>query len=266
MAARPCSPTLRSGFAYGEGAFGPATSANGRHGDYHHGDGGARRAGAGLLHASRGRRKTLAVQISHRRGPGPLNLLVANEEQAPRRIGSSSWGKEGPWPQSDSASPMNKTGWRANTAPTAGAGYRQRSTWSSIVPPATFGQWSSPETVRVTAHSSGKQTNHGPCDTRRCHTAIGNRGGTANLPIPRNGRLCKEDCPAAHARIPDHAVQHHDLRRPFASATARSFVFRARAKLSTGQFPFPLNPFVRLIWRLRHLFCTQAASRAVRLE
>ncbi len=40
----------------------------------------------------------------------------------------------------------------------------------------------------------------GAFDTRRCHTAILDRGGTAVIPIRKNGRLWKEDCPAACAR------------------------------------------------------------------
>ncbi len=40
-------------------------------------------------------------------------------------------------------------------------------------------------------------TGDGAFDTRRCHTAIGDRGGTAVIPIRKNGRLWKEDCPAA---------------------------------------------------------------------
>ena len=46
----------------------------------------------------------------------------------------------------------------------------------------------------------GTVTGDGAFDTRRCHTAIGDRGGTAVIPIRKNGRLWKEDCPAAHAR------------------------------------------------------------------
>jgi len=40
----------------------------------------------------------------------------------------------------------------------------------------------------------------GAYDTRRCHKAITDRQGTAIIPIRRNGRLWKEDCPAARAR------------------------------------------------------------------
>jgi hypothetical protein len=58
----------------------------------------------------------------------------------------------------------------------------------------------------------GTVTADGAYDTRRCHSAIIARGGTAfghslepvafvpSLPIRRNGRPWKEDCPAARAR------------------------------------------------------------------
>ena len=41
----------------------------------------------------------------------------------------------------------------------------------------------------------GTVTGDGAFDTRHCHTAILDRGGTAIIPIRRNGRLWKEDCP-----------------------------------------------------------------------
>jgi len=86
------------------------------------------------------RQRTLAVQIPYRRAGRPLNLLVDNEAQAPwarapRRMGSSSWGEEGPWPQWGRVSLMNENGGRASTARIAGAsigsgpsghGYSQR--------------------------------------------------------------------------------------------------------------------------------------------
>lgn len=46
----------------------------------------------------------------------------------------------------------------------------------------------------------GTVTGDGAFDTRRCHTVNVDRGGTAIIPIRRNGCLWKEDCPAAHAR------------------------------------------------------------------
>ena len=46
----------------------------------------------------------------------------------------------------------------------------------------------------------GTVTADGAYDTRRCHSAIIVRGGTAIVPIRKNGRPWKEDCPAARAR------------------------------------------------------------------
>ena len=46
----------------------------------------------------------------------------------------------------------------------------------------------------------GTVTGDGAFDTRRRHPAIGDRGGTAVIPIRKNGRVWKEDCPAARAR------------------------------------------------------------------
>ena len=46
----------------------------------------------------------------------------------------------------------------------------------------------------------GTVTGDGTFDTRRCHSAILARGGIPVIPIRKNGRLWKEDCPAAKAR------------------------------------------------------------------
>ena len=46
----------------------------------------------------------------------------------------------------------------------------------------------------------GTVTADGADDTRRCHTAIVERGATAIIPIRRTGRAWKEDGPAARAR------------------------------------------------------------------
>ena len=46
----------------------------------------------------------------------------------------------------------------------------------------------------------GTVTGDGAFDTRRCHTAILERGGAAVIPIRKNGRRWREDCPAAAAR------------------------------------------------------------------
>ncbi len=49
----------------------------------------------------------------------------------------------------------------------------------------------------------GTVTGDGGCDTRRCHAAILERGTVAIVPIRKNGRLWKENCPAAMARNDD---------------------------------------------------------------
>lgn len=55
----------------------------------------------------------------------------------------------------------------------------------------------------------GNVTADGAFDTRRCHAAIVERGATAIIPIRKNGRPWKEDCPAARARNEIlHASQH----------------------------------------------------------
>ncbi len=46
----------------------------------------------------------------------------------------------------------------------------------------------------------GSVTCDGGFYTRRCHAAILERGAVAIVPIRKNGRLWKEDCPAARAR------------------------------------------------------------------
>jgi len=46
----------------------------------------------------------------------------------------------------------------------------------------------------------GTETADGAYDTRRCHTAIIDRRATPIIPIRKNGRPWKEDCPAARAR------------------------------------------------------------------
>ena len=46
----------------------------------------------------------------------------------------------------------------------------------------------------------GTVTADGAYDTRRCHSAILARGAVPIIPIRKNGRLWREDCPAAIAR------------------------------------------------------------------
>jgi hypothetical protein len=73
--------------------------------------------------------------------------------------------------------------------------------WNS--PPAAFGD--SPVLPDLLdqipeGDEIGTVTADGAYDTRRCHTAIIARQATPIIPIRKNGRLWKEDCPAAMAR------------------------------------------------------------------
>ena len=55
----------------------------------------------------------------------------------------------------------------------------------------------------------GTVTADGAYNTRKCHAAITERGGTAIIPIRKNGRPWKEDCPAARARNENLRATRH---------------------------------------------------------
>lgn len=65
----------------------------------------------------------------------------------------------------------------------------------------------------------GTVTADGAHDTRHCHSAVIARGGTAIIPIRRNGRAWKEDCPAAKAR--NETLRHASLRSGILEAVDR---------------------------------------------
>jgi len=57
--------------------------------------------------------------------------------------------------------------------------------------------------------SSPPGNDRGAFDTRRCHTAIIDRQATAIIPIRKNARPWKEDCPAAIARNETQRATRH---------------------------------------------------------
>ena len=80
----------------------------------------------------------------------------------------------------------------------------------------------------------GTVTADGAYDTRRCHSAIIARGGTAIIPIRKNGRPWKEGCPAARARNETLRATRHYGRafwKRWAGYHARS---RAEAKMPSA--------------------------------
>jgi hypothetical protein len=145
------------------------------------------------------RQKTLAVQIPYRRADGPLNLLV--DSTGIKFLGDGEWQAV------------------ANRCPatvcqqTVRGGARYILPW--IMTLRTSGRWNSPPEAMVTApccqncsirfpkanrSAQRRRTADGAYDTRRCHTAIIDRQATPIIPIRKNGRPWKEDCPAAIAR------------------------------------------------------------------
>lgn len=136
------------------------------------------------------RQKTLTVQISCRRAPGPLNLLV--DSTGIKFLGDGEWlahkhgtHRKRQYRKVHLAMDTDTGDIRAVefTSSREGDGPELSDLLKQIPPEGLVG------TV----------TGDGAFDTRRCHTAIVDRGGTAIIPIRKNGRLWKEDCPAARA-------------------------------------------------------------------
>jgi len=137
------------------------------------------------------RQKTLKVQIPYRRAGGPLNLLV--DSTGIKFLGDGEW-------QARKHGIQGRRQWRkvhlamdTATSDILAVEFTHSREGDSPVLPDLLGQIPEDEDI-------GTVTADGACDTRRCHSAIIARGGTAIIPIRRNGRPWKEDCPAARAR------------------------------------------------------------------
>lgn len=141
------------------------------------------------------RQKTLTVQITHRRAPGPLNLLV--DSTGIKFLGDGEWlaRKHGTHRRRQ----YRKVHLAMDTATGDIRAVEFTSSREGVSPvlPDLLEQVPADEQI-------GTVTGDGAFDTRRCHVAILDRGGTAVIPIRRNGRLWKEDCPAAMARNDIH--------------------------------------------------------------
>ena len=137
------------------------------------------------------RQKTLAVQIPYRRADGPLNLLVDS-------TGITFLG-DGEWQARKHGTHRRRQYRKVHLAMDTATGdvraveFTSSREGDSPVLPDLLDQIPTDEQI-------GTVTGDGAFDTRRCHTAIVDRGGTAVIPIRKNGRLWKEDCPAARAR------------------------------------------------------------------
>lgn len=158
------------------------------------------------------RQKTLAVHIPYRRAVGPLNLLV--DSTGIKFLGDGEW-------QARKHGVQGRRQWRKVhlAMDTATSDIRaveftpSRDGDSPILPDLLDQIPESEQIATVTAD--------GAYDTRRCHTAIIDRQATAfgasfgpmavspSLPIRKNGRLWKEDCPAARARNENLRATRH---------------------------------------------------------
>ena len=137
------------------------------------------------------RQKTLAVQIPYRRADGPLNLLV--DSTGIKFLGDGEW-------QVRKHGVQGRRQWRkvhlamdTATSDIRAVEFTPSREGDSPVLPELLAQIPQDEQI-------GTVTGDGAYDTRRCHTAIIDRQAIAIIPIRKNGRLWKEDCPAAKAR------------------------------------------------------------------
>ncbi len=137
------------------------------------------------------RQKTITVQMSNRRAPGPLNLLV--DSTGIKFLG------DGEWLARKHGTHRRRQYRKVHLAMDTATGdiraveFTSSDHGDSPVLPHLLDQIPPDEQI-------GTVTGDGAFDTRRCHTAILDRGGTAVIPIRKNGRRWKEDCPSAQAR------------------------------------------------------------------
>ncbi len=137
------------------------------------------------------RQKTVTIQIPFRRMEGPLNLLV--DSTGVKMRGDGEW-------QVRKHGPSRRRQWRkvhlamdTATGDIRAAEFTSSREGNSPVLPDLLAQISSDQPI-------GAVTADGAYDTRTCYTAIAEHGGTAVIPIRKNGRPWKEDGPAARAR------------------------------------------------------------------
>jgi Transposase DDE domain len=137
------------------------------------------------------RQKTLAVQFPDRRADGPLHLLI--DSTGIKFLGDGEW-------QARKHGVRGRRQWRkvhlamdTATSDIRAMEFTPNSDGDSPVLPELLDQI--PEDKEI-----GTMTADDAYHTRRCHPAIIGRRATAIIPIRKNGRPWKEDCPTAIAR------------------------------------------------------------------
>ena len=137
------------------------------------------------------RQKRITVRISNRRAPGPLNLLV--DSTGIKFLGDGEWLARKHGTQRRRQYRKVHLAMDTSTGDIRAVEFTSSDKGDSPVLPHLLDQIPPDEQI-------GTVTGDGAFDTRRCHTAILERGGTAVIPIRKNGRRWREDCPAAVAR------------------------------------------------------------------
>ena len=137
------------------------------------------------------RQRTVTIQIPFRRGEGALNLLV--DSTGVKMRGDGEW-------QVRKHGPSRRRQWRkvhlamdTATGDIRGVEFTSSQQGDSPVLPDLLAQIPAEQPI-------GTVTADGAYDTRTCHAAIAGRGGTAIIPIRKNGRPWTDDGPAAQAR------------------------------------------------------------------
>ncbi len=168
------------------------------------------------------RQKTVTIQVPYRRSGGNLNLLVDSTGVKIRGDGEWQVRKHGPsrrrqWRKVHLAMDKATGDIRAVEVTPSHQG-------DSPVLPDLLDQIPQDQPI-------GTVTADGAYDTRRCHTAIIERGGTAIIPIRRNARPWKEDGPAARARNEILRASRHFGRALWKRLTGYHARSRAEAKM-----------------------------------
>ena len=146
------------------------------------------------------RQSTVTIQVPYRRSDGHLNLLV--DSTGVKMRGDGEW-------QVRKHGPGRRRQWRkvhlamdTATGDIRAVEFTSSQTGDSPVLPGLLAQIPADQPI-------GTVTADGAYDTRTCHAAIAERGGTAVIPIRKNGRPWKEDGPAAKARNENLRATRH---------------------------------------------------------
>ena len=131
------------------------------------------------------------MQIPYRRADGPLNLLV--DSTGIKFLGDGEW-------QARKHGVQGRRQWRkvhlamdTATGDIRAVEFTSSRQGDSPILPELLAQIPTGEEIETV-------TADGACDTRRCHAAILEHGAEPIIPIRRNGRAWKPDCPAAISR------------------------------------------------------------------